>query len=258
MKKIKLIFVLAVTLLAAVSCLKSTNKQNFTWDVSFEEEGLKFHADDSTCFNSFVSFGNLIGFSAVVSGEENENLLGGFGICRGVDPTLTGTAAKTPYHCFAHPYLENEKTFAVFRQSGNMPEEQIIFNIPSAQSTISPRGVMLCNTHNFIQIAKLGNGFGEGKFTSGDWAEVKFTGSLNGAETGSVSFRMADLHSRSTANRKGKCRSSRASDSRCSCPTRWTACSGSGSDPANPISTRRKRSGSVCSRRTSTRFIRRM
>ena len=193
MKKIKLIFVLAVTLLAAVSCLKSTNKQNFTWDVSFEEEGLKFHADDSTCFNSFVSFGNLIGFSAVVSGEENENLLGGFGICRGVDPTLTGTAAKTPYHCFAHPYLENEKTFAVFRQSGNMPEEQIIFNIPSAQSTISPRGVMLCNTHNFIQIAKLGNGFGEGKFTSGDWAEVKFTGSLNGAETGSVSFRMADF-----------------------------------------------------------------
>ena len=193
MKKIKLIFVLAVTLLAAVSCLKSTNKQNFTWDVSFEEEGLKFHADDSTCFNSFVSFGNLIGFSAVVSGEENENLLGGFGLCRGVDPTLTGTAAKTPYHCFAHPYLENEKTFAVFRQSGNMPEEQIIFNIPSAQSTISPRGVMLCNTHNFIQIAKLGNGFGEGKFTSGDWAEVKFTGSLNGAETGSVSFRMADF-----------------------------------------------------------------
>jgi hypothetical protein len=193
MKRIKLIFVLAVTLLAAVSCLKSTNKQNFTWDVSFEEEGLKFHADDSTCFNSFVSFGNLIGFSAVVSGEENENLLGGFGICRGVDPTLTGTAAKTPYHCFAHPYLENEKTFAVFRQSGNMPEEQIIFNIPSAQSTISPRGVMLCNTHNFIQIAKLGNGFGEGKFTSGDWAEVKFTGSLNGAETGSVSFRMADF-----------------------------------------------------------------
>ena len=74
-----------------------------------------------------------------------------------------------------------------------MPEEQIIFNIPSAQSTISPRGVMLCNTHNFIQIAKLGNGFGEGKFTSGDWAEVKFTGSLNGAETGSVSFRMADF-----------------------------------------------------------------
>ena len=193
MKKIKLIFVLAVTLLAAVSCLKSTNKQNFIWDVSFEEEGLKFHADDSTCFNSFVSFGNLIGFSAVVSGEENENLLGGFGLCRGVDPTLTGTAAKTPYHCFAHPYLENEKTFAVFRQSGNMPEEQIIFNIPSAQSTISPRGVMLCNTHNFIQIAKLGNGFGEGKFTSGDWAEVKFTGSLNGAETGSVSFRMADF-----------------------------------------------------------------
>ncbi len=193
MKRIKLIFVLAVTLLAAVSCLKSTNKQNFTWDVSFEEEGLKFHADDSTCFNSFVSFGNLIGFSAVVSGEENENLLGGFGLCRGVDPTLTGTAAKTPYHCFAHPYLENEKTFAVFRQSGNMPEEQIIFNIPSAQSTISPRGVMLCNTHNFIQIAKLGNGFGEGKFTSGDWAEVKFTGSLNGAETGSVSFRMADF-----------------------------------------------------------------
>ncbi len=193
MKRIKLIFVLAVTLLAAVSCLKSTNKQNFIWDVSFEEEGLKFHADDSTCFNSFVSFGNLIGFSAVVSGEENENLLGGFGLCRGVDPTLTGTAAKTPYHCFAHPYLENEKTFAVFRQSGNMPEEQIIFNIPSAQSTISPRGVMLCNTHNFIQIAKLGNGFGEGKFTSGDWAEVKFTGSLNGAETGSVSFRMADF-----------------------------------------------------------------
>lgn len=193
MKRIKLIFVLAVTLLAAVSCLKSTNKQNFTWDVSFEEEGLKFHADDSTCFNSFVSFGNLIGFSAVVSGEENENLLGGFGLCRGVDPTLTGTAAKTPYHCFAHPYLENEKTFAVFRQSGNMPEEQIIFNIPSVQSTISPRGVMLCNTHNFIQIAKLGNGFGEGKFTSGDWAEVKFTGSLNGAETGSVSFRMADF-----------------------------------------------------------------
>lgn len=193
MKRIKLIFVLAVTLLAAVSCLKSTNKQNFTWDVSFEEEGLKFHADDSTCFNSFVSFGNLIGFSAVVSGEENENLLGGFGLCRGVDPTLTGTAAKTPYHCFTHPYLENEKTFAVFRQSGNMPEEQIIFNIPSAQSTISPRGVMLCNTHNFIQIAKLGNGFGEGKFTSGDWAEVKFTGSLNGAETGSVSFRMADF-----------------------------------------------------------------
>ena len=193
MKKFKLLSVLAVTLLAAVSCLKSTNKQNFTWDVSFEEEGLKFHADDRTCFNSFVSFGNLIGFSAVVSGEENENLLGGFGICRGVDPTLTGTAAKTPYHCFAHPYLENEKTFAVFRQSGNMPEKQIIFNIPSAQSTISPRGVMLCNTHNFIQIAKLGNGFGEGKFTSGDWAEVKFTGSLNGAETGSVSFRMADF-----------------------------------------------------------------
>ena len=193
MKKIKLIFVLAVTLFAAVSCLKSTNKQNFTWDVSFEEEGLKFHADDSTCFNSFVSFGNLIGFSAVVSGEENENLLGGFGLCRGVDPTLTGTAAKTPYHCFAHPYLENEKTFTVFRQSGNMPEEQIIFNIPSAQSTISPRGVMLCNTHNFIQVAKLGNGFGEGRFTSGDWAEVKFTGSLNGAETGSVSFRMADF-----------------------------------------------------------------
>ena len=193
MKKFKLLSVLAVTLLAAVSCLKSTNKQNFTWDVSFEEEGLKFHADDCTCFNSFVSFGNLIGFSAVVSGEENENLLGGFGICRGVDPTLTGTAAKTPYHCFAHPYLENEKTFAVFRQSGNMPEKQIIFNIPSAQSTISPRGVMLCNTHNFIQIAKLGNGFGEGKFTSGDWAEVKFTGSLNGAETGSVSFRMADF-----------------------------------------------------------------
>jgi hypothetical protein len=192
MKHIHTLLILSLTLFAAVSCLNSKNSQQLTMDVSFEDDALEFDPVDSTCFHPFVAFANLVGFSAVLDDEE-ENLLGGFVICRGVDPTLTGEAAKTAFHCISHPYLKTEKTFAVFRQSTEMPETHITFNVPNEQSSFTPRGVMLNNTHDFVQMAKLGDGLSGNKFTDGDWAEVTFTGYKNGVETGSATQKMAEF-----------------------------------------------------------------
>ncbi len=192
MKRIHILFVLSLALLAAVSCLKSKNTMNYTADISFEDDALEFDPVDSTCFLPFINVGNLIGFDALLNAQE-DGLLGGFCLCRGVNPVLDGTAAKTQYHCIAHPYVSGEKTFAVFYQSEAMPENHIIFNIPNANSFIAPRGVMLNNTHNFVQTVTGAGGFSENKFVAGDWAAITFTGYLDGKETGSASLRMAEF-----------------------------------------------------------------
>ena len=192
MKRIHILFALALTLFASVSCLKSKNTMNYTTDISFEDDALEFDPVDSTFFSSFLNVGNLVGFEALLN-EEETVMLGGFCLCRGVDPVLDGSAAKTQYHCIAHPYLNGEKTFSVFYQSGEMPENHIIFNVPNENSFIAPRGVMINNTHNFVQAVTGAGGLTDNKFEAGDWAAVTFTGYLNGEETGTASLRMAEF-----------------------------------------------------------------
>ena len=192
MRKIALILMIAI-LPMAVSCLKSSSRQSIQFDCSFEaSDEMVFDPVDSTCFSPYFVTANLVSFGAKLS-EDGKSLEGGFGLCQGVDPKIGDFAAKTPLHCISKPYSTGEKTFAVFRQSGNMPEDGHIFiNIPNEESMIMPQTVLINNTHNFVVAVRQGNGLAGGKFASGDWAAITFKGYRHGTETGSASLRLAD------------------------------------------------------------------
>ena len=192
MKHFRTMVLLAAAVLAASSCLKSSSRQNFQLNCSFEDAGLEFKVSDSTFIQPFFAVGNLVGFSAKVSGEEDYNLEGGFALCRGVDPVVDGHASKTQLHCIAHPLPKSDQTFGVFRESPSMPDSHISFNIPNSQSSILPQSVMLNNTHNFVEAVKNGTSLADGPFKKGDWAAVSFKGYFAGKATGTATLRLAD------------------------------------------------------------------
>ena len=189
---------MAAALPVAISCLSSSKNRNyysFKLDTSFENIGVQFDVTDSTVFAElFVPDGAPIGYFGKVS-QDNGAFLGGFALCRGVDPVVENVhPVKTMLHCIAHPYYQEEKTFAVFRDGEEMPEYHIAMSLSNDESYVAPQSVLLNNTNAFVNQVRCGKGLDNSTmFQEGDWAAVTFTGFLKDAKTGEASLRMADF-----------------------------------------------------------------
>ena len=190
------LILLAVVPALCLSCFKEKhhNVYSFALDNTFEYQQTEFDPTDSTWFPEFfASQGAPVGFMGKIS-EDGKQLLGGFGLSRGVDPVISESEEpKTPWHCIAPSLYSDEKTFAVFRESDDMPEGQVLTSLLNAECTVAPAAVLVNNTTRFVRAVRLGTGLEGGAFAEGDWATLTFTGYLNKVKTGSVSVSLADF-----------------------------------------------------------------
>ena len=193
MKSLRYILLMAATLLVVASCWKDDkhrNKYSFALDCDFEYYDVKF-GEDSIFVVENVYAGGVVHFAAKV--DDEGSLMGGICLAGGVDPTLSDHEAKTPFHTVAHQYFNDETTFAVFHETGNMPEKTIDAILYNDDCLVQPQYVLVNNTHPFVRAARYGTGLAGGAFAADDWASVTFSGFFKGAKTGEAKLNLADF-----------------------------------------------------------------
>ena len=195
MKKFILMAVVAVS---AVSCLSDTYMEMSVTSYSDFEftDPIEIFGKDSVFVES--AFGGGSGsmsllFASQRDGEKSP-MTGGFGLTMKRDTTVYNKSWANPYpqYTIYDTLVVSNKASAVFYQNPNeslMPEHDIVF-LDAAYGTCTPASCRINNTwqtvHNIVSEDS------DYRFGEGDYLKLTVTGFLNGAETGSVEYYLAD------------------------------------------------------------------
>lgn len=129
-----------------------------------------------------------------ISKLNDKELVGGFALCTGVDTIATPERRPARFAVFDEGGCDKTLAYAVFHDtlSTLMPEHQIGFYVPNAESSCTLRSISVQNVHAVVEAVKFGTGLSGGPFTADDFLTLTLTGYKNGASTGNKTVKLVD------------------------------------------------------------------
>lgn len=190
---------LAASLCAVSACnFESLGSSSYegTVVVGFEPEYASQYDDFvNTYFNAgkdtvaafpYLNYGRITHYATL---DDDENPLGGYTLCRGVDTLATPDRKPSRYAVYDKYGNEGSWFYVVYHDTtaSLMPAHAITIAAPSEESTYSPRAFFVQNVQATVQAALYGNGLSGGPFAMDDHLTITFTGYKNAVKTGEKS-----------------------------------------------------------------------
>lgn len=197
---------LGLTFFLAASCLGTDGPQSRyeayvkvgygpeSWSQmeSFLSEFFKGGTDSVSVTESFY-YGPVYHYAKLT--EDKTELLGGISMCYGIDSLFAPDRRPARRAvCDKKGGYGGSFGYAVFHDtlSTQMPEHAIQIYIPNEESTCTPYGVYVQNTHAVVEAVKYGVGLEGGPFGNDDWMDLTFKASYKGASSGEKTVRIVD------------------------------------------------------------------
>ena len=193
---------LGAVVLSAVSCFSGLDGQskydgylklafepenNYQWE-SFVNEFFN-GGKDTVSFFPYFSTGAV---SVCGKLDADENFLGGFALCRGIDTLATPDRKPSRFAVFDEGGHEKSHAYAVFHDTTStlMPEHGVLAPVANDESSNAATVVFVQNVQAVVQAARYGTGLADGPFVSGDHLTLTVSGIKNGTKTGEKSVKL--------------------------------------------------------------------
>lgn len=180
---------------ASVSgCANGSYHSEYTAFCTFEYTDATLYGADSLYYEDNFSQAGTFAFLSKRSDDGSE-FLGGFMLSLMKDTVyVKDHFTERSRYCVASDSTGayNSTGFAIFYDSKNsMPEHSVSFLYASSGGVCSLSRVMVANTNETVNTARFGHGEVPA-FQQGDYLKINVTGFLNGEETASASYTLAN------------------------------------------------------------------